>query len=274
MFGPCLAHERLPSTKEPWPSVTSGTMKRGRHLEGARRRSLSPVRWFGSRERSSLNILGNSLVTVGATVAVATWVARFPWWSVIGGAAIIVAGLIIAASTMGNTKASAADPSSAENGSAPKPALLKAVHDGVASDSSNLSQENGPGDVKPLSVGTDFYSLALPIVEQFESIAVAPTRPRRRATTAVLEWRMEMAAWIRDVEQILDAAYDLAKSREKDGHPSVELAQRTADARTGLQKMRELIGPGQELTNKDFDAAAPQEIWSNVAGVVALAVNS
>jgi hypothetical protein len=176
---------------------------------------------------------------------------------------------------MGNTKASAADPSSAEIGSTPKPALLKTVHDGVAYYSSNLSQENGgPGGVKPLPVGTDFYSLALPIVEQFESIAVAPTPPRRRATRAVLEWRIEMAAWIRDVEQILNAAYDLAKSREKDGHPSVELAQRTADARTGLQKMRGLIRPGQELTNKDFDAATPQEIWSNVAGVVALAVNS
>jgi hypothetical protein len=83
-----------------------------------------------------------------------------------------------------------------------------------------------------------------------------------------------MTAWIRDVERVFDCAYRLAKSKERDGFPSVELAQGAADARAGLRKMRKLISQRGGAVDSDLAAKTSQDVWRSTSKIVALAINS
>jgi hypothetical protein len=138
----------------------------------------------------------------------------------------------------------------------------------------DADREIDTSEVLPLPIAADFYTQIAPIIEQFTSLEEPPDPPRRVTRSTVFRWNVEMATWIRDVEAVLDAAYRIAKTREREGFPSVELAQMAADARAGLRELRNLIKQHPELIDWKLDPAVPQGIRENVAGVVALAANS
>src|SRR5580704_7702248 len=83
-------------------------MGRRMHLEIIQKRLQRPVRWLTSRDSSRLNNLGIALMSVGASVAVTTGAVKFtnqlvPWWSIIVGLAMFVAGVALTGYTMGAT---------------------------------------------------------------------------------------------------------------------------------------------------------------------------
>jgi hypothetical protein len=300
------------STNKPWSSVISETMGIKIHLRIIQRYLLHPIRWLTSRDSSRLNNLGVALMGIGATDAVTTGAAKLPWWSITVGLAMFAAGLVLTVYTMGATVQSTMGTSSkaGEDSETQRPTCdpkiemsqrqtigreLRVVTDGDAifteTDQSPLhstsilpadtrESNHGPNPiigisgVHPLPIAADFHSQIVPVIEQFESLEDPPDPPRRATESAVFRWSVEMATWIRDVEVVLDASYRLAKSREREGFPSVELAQKAADARAGLQKLRNLIRQTSELTDWNLDPAIPLGIREDVASIVALAVNS
>lgn len=297
------------STNNPWSSVISETMGTKMHPRIVQKRLLHPVRWFTSRDSSRLNNLGVALMGIGATVAVTTGAAKLPWWSITVGLAMFAAGLVLTVYTMGATvqstmeTTSKADEGSDAQRSACDPEIeigqrqtmrreLRAVTDNGAvynetdrsplrilpvdvRDSNHDSNDKmGISGVHPLPIAADFHSRIVPVIEQFESLDDPPDPPRRVTQSGVFRWNIEMATWIRDVEAVLDVSYRLAKSREREGFPSVELAQKAADARAGLRKLRNLIRQNPSLTDWNLDPTIPIGIREDVASIVALAVYS
>jgi hypothetical protein len=136
------------------------------------------------------------------------------------------------------------------------------------------SPESDLANVTSLPSGSNFYSTVSMLIELFGSLGEPPSFPSIRVSAAVFGWQIDMTSWIHDAEVVLEEAYRLGKSREREGFPSVELAQTTDNARDGLQKVRDLIRQPEELVDGHFVDRTSGDIFTYISNVVALAVNS
>jgi hypothetical protein len=137
-------------------------------------------------------------------------------------------------------------------------------------------QNNGVtslANVTSLPAGSDFYSTVASLIELFRSLKKPPSFRSRGVAATVFGWKIDMTGWIHDAELVLEEAYRLAKSREREGFPSVELAQATESAQADLQKMRDLIRQPEEAVDGHFVARTSEDILASISKVMELAVN-
>lgn len=255
-----------------------------------------------SRDRSGLNNLGLALMTVGAGVAIAVWLAKFtssavPWWPVIVGLLAFIIGLALAVSTIGRKSSSSessvdqkedkiVQPDNRGNVSTDKSSsivvfpwrlLSQGQQKAHSSRAGVVDKDNQPptlGSVSPISNGGDFYARASLLIRHYDHFEEAPSLPPEINEDSTLEWKLNLISWMQGTEKLLNDAINLAEDRDSKEYPSIDLAQNIANAQAGLRWVRDQTGQFEDLPDSTLFINTSRSLIEDVSKIVAFAVGA